>query len=393
MTYAGSDVTLGFALKGNIRLDASTTPCMSASSDTTQEDDINEDELCILTDLHMSSDYNSNSDCQSLGAATLVTFLRREAARIDASLAAEEALQVVEYGCATGGSSLVPLGAIQDSISDRPLRATMNDLPMNDWATLSSTVEPALPEIDFAYAKTSMYNPVSEEATVHLAYSCYAQQWLSGGAPTTLPHGALWANQLARDNEQRKVWEEKSRNDWERFLTLRAKEVLPGGSMVLHIQSSMCDGSLSEGAAVTLQEAKCRMLRDAELTEDEAASIVIPEYMKSPVEILDPLYFGPNARAWSVEQLEYVRMPCPYMEEFGERCKTGCNEPLIVDEIIEKQMRALHAFMDSSLEHCGCKKETIKAFWAHVRAIVDTNPSSLSADWMATFIVLRRLHD
>jgi len=387
----------------NIRLEAARMPALrDAASElagmqgvvestrlTTQEDDINEDDLCILTDLHMSSDYNSNSASQSLGAAMLSTFLRREAARIDASLAAEEALQVVEYGCATGGSSLVPLGAIQDSISNRPLRATMNDLPMNDWATLRSTVEPALPNVDFAYAQTSMYCPVLEEATVHLAYSCFAQHWLSEGAPTTLPHGALWANQLARDNEQRRAWEETSRNDWERFLTLRAKEVLPGGSMVLHIQSSMCDGSLSEGLAVTLQEAKCRMLRDAELTEDEAASIVIPEYPKSPAEILDPLCFGLNAQVWSVEELEYVRMPCPYMEEFGKRS----NESLIGDEIVEKQMRFLHAFMDSSLEDCLGKKETIKAFWAQVRAIADANPSSLSADWMATFIVLRRLHD
>ena len=130
----------------NIRLEAARMPALrDAASElagmqgvvestrlTTQEDDINEDDLCILTDLHMSSDYNSNSASQSLGAAMLSTFLRREAARIDASLAAEEALQVVEYGCATGGSSLVPLGAIQDSISNRPLRATMNDLPMND---------------------------------------------------------------------------------------------------------------------------------------------------------------------------------------------------------------------------------------------------------------------
>ena len=204
-----------------------------------------------------------------------------------------------------------------------------------------------------------------------------------------MPHGALWANQLARDNEQRKVWEETSRNEWERFLTLRAKEVLPGGSMVLRIQSSMCDGGLSEGFAVTLQEAKCRMLRDAELTEDEAASIVIPEYMKSPMEILDPLCFGLNARVWSVKELEHAQMPCPYMEELGERC----NEPLIVDEIVEKQMRFLHAFIDSSLEDCGGKKETIKAFWAHVRAIAGTNPSSLSSRIMATTIVLRRLHD
>ena len=75
-----------------------------------------------------------------------------------------------------------------------------------------------------------MYCPGLEEATVHLAYSCFAQHWLSEGAPTTLPNGALWANQLARGNEQRRAWEETSRNDWERFLTLRAKEVLPGGA-------------------------------------------------------------------------------------------------------------------------------------------------------------------
>ena len=106
-------------------------------------------------------------------------------------------------------------------------------------------------------------------------------------------------------------------------------------------------------------------------------------------EILEPQYFGLNAQVWSVEELEYVRMPCPYMEEFGERS----NESLIGDEIVEKQMRFLHAFMDSSLEDCVGKKETIKAFWAHVRAIAGANPSSLSADWMATFIVLRRLHD
>ena len=181
----------------NIRLDAARMPALrDAASElagmqgvgeptrlTTQEDDINEDDVCIMTDLHMSSDYNSNSASQSLGAARLSTFLRREAARIDASLAAEEPLQVVEYGCATGGSSLVPLGAIQDSISNRPLRATMNDLPMNDWATLRSTVELALPNVDFAYAPTSMYCPGLEEATVHLAYSCFAQHWLSEGAP------------------------------------------------------------------------------------------------------------------------------------------------------------------------------------------------------------------
>ena len=45
--------------------------------------------------------------------------------------------EVCEYGCSTGGSSILPLRSIQDAATGRSLRVSMNDLPMNDWSILN----------------------------------------------------------------------------------------------------------------------------------------------------------------------------------------------------------------------------------------------------------------
>ena len=156
--------------------------------------------------------------------------------------------------------------------------------------------------------------------------------------------------------------------------------------MVFHIQSSMCNGELSEGFAATLQQAKMHMLQIGELTEEMAQYMVLPEFCKSPSEILDPLCSGPNSTRWKVEDLRYMKLPCPYMEEF----KARGHEPSIAEEIVEKQIGFLRAFMDPSLEkYVG--EDTTEAFWAHVRMFADGSPPSLSSDWMGTFFVLHRL--
>ena len=216
----------------------------------------NYDESCAGVDsLCMDSHYNDNSACQASGASKLAKFLSDAARKVDASLPEGVTFKICEFGCATGGSSILPLKAIKEQIAkNRTISATMVDLPSNDWDILKSTVEPAFLEIDFQYKPMSMYGPISDAGTVQLAYSCFAQHWLGNGAPIGLPEGAIWANQLPRDNGYRKAWEEASKRDWEKLLALRAQEVAPGGMMVFHIQSSTSAGELSERFAAFLQQ-------------------------------------------------------------------------------------------------------------------------------------------
>ena len=79
----------------------------------------------------------------------------------------------------------------------------------------------------------------------------------------------------------------------------------------------------------------------------------------------------------------YRRLPCIYMVDV-EKASPSRNE-----EIVEKQIRYLRSFMDSSL-YASIGEEKTEYFWGIVRRMVEGNPEKLRSDIMATFIVLRR---
>ena len=335
--------------------------------------------------LRMSSVYNENSEAQASGAAFLTTFLCRAAASVHASLPQGVPLEICEYGCSTGGSSILPLLSIKNVADDRSLRVSLNDLPMNDWAILKKTVEPMFPDIEFSYKPKSMYGPVTDkEGTLHIAYSCYAQHWLRDGAPTGLPYGALWASQLPFDNPYRRIWEQDSKQQWADLLAQRAREVAAGGMMVFHIESAKCCGKLSQGFSDTLQHAKLAMINNGELSDEEALSMVVPEFSKTPADILAPLVNGPMMQLWEVQELQYQTMPCPYLKEFEAQEKA---DP---EMTCEKLLGFVRAFTETSLVEC-IGEEKLDSFWKHVQRIADNDPKKLSSDNIfGTFISLRR---
>ena len=132
-------------------------------------------------------DYNQHSEVQALAAKELSKLIKKYATKLAEELPANETIQICEYGCATGGSSIAPIRAIKDAMGRRKLILVMNDLPMNDWKNLKKTVEAEFPDINFKYIAKSMYAPITDNASTHLGYSCFAQHWLDNGAPTGLP--------------------------------------------------------------------------------------------------------------------------------------------------------------------------------------------------------------
>ena len=153
--------------------------------------------------------------------------------------------------------------------------------------------------------------------------------------------------------------------------------------MVLHIQSSQCSGDLQEEYAKILQQVKLTMMAEEELSEQEARSMIIPEFLKSPLDILRLLERGSCMTLWEVEEMIYRRLPCKYVEDMNKAT------PSRNEEIVENQIRYLRAFTDSSLYASIGEKKT-EYFWSLVRRMVDGNPEKLDSRSMATFIVLRR---
>ena len=322
-------------------------------------------------------DYNDNSEVQAFAASKLSELIKKSAAKLIENIPVDEAVSVCEYGCATGGSSIAPIRAIEELAGERKIKIVMNDLPMNDWETLRATIETRFPTIDFDYVAKTMYSSINADASIHLGYSCFAQHWLDDGAPTGLPGDALWANQLPINCLERQSWKEISIENWRKKLLLRASEIIPGGRLVIHIHSSLNCGNLSEKFAATLQRAKAQMVADEELSSEQAANLYIPQYCKSPAEIFSILCTPEMSSLWQIEEAHYQQLPCD--EVFDQNN-------------IQRQISFLKGFMDSSLK-ISLNPMQILMFWDHVSQLARSDANSLTTNGMSTFISLKRQED
>ena len=84
-------------------------------------------DTCPVDGLCMDSCYNENSQCQAYCASLLASYIQRAAEKVNADLELPEdqPFKIAEYGCATDGSSNLPLSTIQDCIGSRHLHANM----------------------------------------------------------------------------------------------------------------------------------------------------------------------------------------------------------------------------------------------------------------------------
>ena len=116
--------------------------------------------------------------------------------------------------------------------------------------------------------------------------------------------------------------------------------------------------------------------------------MVIPEYSKSPGEILAPLTSSPNNLLWDIEEIKYCMLPCMYIDKYNARRDDEENLDL-GERIVKEEIEFLRAYSDSSfIDSIGSVMTDL--FWEKVKKFAGNNPQSLSADIMATFVVFQR---
>ena len=345
----------------------------------------------------MTSTYNENSGVQASAAASIMCPMLLKAVKniTTDSLSKNDdnknkgkllPLTIAEYGCATGGSSLAPLNTISSQLDkQREMNVIMNDLPLNDWDVLSETLRPIKHRFrNLVLKKMSMYDSgVAKDNTLHIGYSCFAQHWLSVGFPTDFPLGssAIWPQQLTCD-KTKNVWAKAAMNDWNQFLDRRFDELISGGYVVIIIQASLDDGTLSENNADTLMKVKELMMVERTLSPQEAAKMTMPEYLKTQEEILAPFKRELNISRWDVEEVLLTELDCPNFKKLSSTTTS-------VSEVVKKQIGLCRSFMDSSLT-LAIGEDKVGKFWDRVETFVDDDPSALESNISAVSLMLKK---
>ena len=153
------------------------------------------------------------------------------------------AIGFTDMGCADGGTSLEMWGAVFRAVRDRlPKRAmqlTYTDLPRNDFSQLFRIVHgqtdlPAYADgIDNLYiaaSATSFHKPIVPPGSLHLGFSATASHYVSR-TPCDIPDHV---HMVGASGDVRAAYQRQGARDWEAFLTARARELAPGGRLVLY---------------------------------------------------------------------------------------------------------------------------------------------------------------
>jgi len=202
-------------------------------------------------------------------------------------------LVIADYGSATGRNSAEPVDLLLTAARRRadralPVLVVHDDQPGNDFAALFSTLvgpESYLAAHDCVFACAvgrSFHEQILPEGFVHLGWSSAAVHWLS--VPAAAAPGHLWAPRVPRS-----LFAAHARRDWATFFRQRARELAPGGQLVLAVASADEHGA-SGGDHVL--DAACDAIADlvarGALRGSERDRMTVPMYFRNDAELVEP---------------------------------------------------------------------------------------------------------
>jgi hypothetical protein len=186
--------------------------------------------------------YNQHAAPQAAGAAVALRLLQ-DAARTIALPSGDEPIAIVDYGSSPGFNSIAPMRAAIESLRtrsevERPILVYHQDLPLNDFNALFGVLDRDpqsylrdAPNVFACAIARSFYERVTPDNFVCLGWSSFSAMWLSR-TPMTIP-GHFFPGRAT--GETRDAFEKQAAADWARFLSLRARELRPGGKIVIAV--------------------------------------------------------------------------------------------------------------------------------------------------------------
>jgi hypothetical protein len=240
---------------------------------------------------------------------------------------------VLDLGSSEGGNAIRVMATIVGGLRRRtgqPVQTVYSDLAGNDFNRLFANLEGARRAGLFAAGvypgavAGSFYGPLLPPGTVHLAVSFNAIQWLDRLPTVPLPDAVAYRRPhpprpgLSVSPKVASAFAGQAEQDLLRFLECRARELVPGGKLLLASPGDTDQARVGDGVADVLNDACLDLVAAGRLRREQYERLTIPVYFRTLAELLAPLQReGPPVRgAFAVERAEALEVPTPFVVEF-----------------------------------------------------------------------------
>jgi len=261
--------------------------------------------------------YNRHARIPAGGAGLAMPFLEQAVQRL-ALNGNNHPIVIADYGSSEGKNSLAPLRAAIRGLRvrfgpNRPIQVVHIDQAANDFNSLFDVLhrdpERYLAEDPNTFPSAigrSFYEPVFPPEQVDLGWSSYAAVWLSH-IPALIPGHFL---AVASTGEVRAAFDRQGAEDWRRFLSLRARELRPGGRLVVVLPALNDHGAAGfEPLFNHANAAVAEMVAEGTISADERARMVLGAYPRRRAQLLEPFEPSGPFEGLVVENCELSELP------------------------------------------------------------------------------------
>jgi hypothetical protein len=212
----------------------------------------------------------------------------------------------------------------------QPLQTIYSDLASNNFNQLFANLEEArrtglFPAGVYASAVGgSFYGPLLPPGTVHLATCFNAILWLDRLPVVPMPDCVAYRRPhpprpgMVVSPEATAAFTQQAEQDLVRFLECRARELVPGGKLLLASPGDTDQARVGDGVVEVLNDACLDLVAAGRLKREEYERLTMPCYYRTLAELLAPLERedSPVRGAFAVDRAEVLEVPTPFVVEF-----------------------------------------------------------------------------
>jgi hypothetical protein len=261
--------------------------------------------------------YNLHATIPAGGGNLALPFLEQAVRNVTLD-GGDQPVVIADYGSSQGKNSLAPMRAAIAVLRarlgpDRPIFVVHVDQAANDFNTLFDVLHRdsdryALddPNVFPSAIGRSFYEQVVPRDHVHLGWSSYAAVWLSR-IPTLVPGHFM---PVRSTGDVRAAFEHQGAEDWRYFLSLRARELRPGGRLVVVLPALDDDGAAGlEALFDHANAALAEMVEEGAITADEHAHMVLGTWPRRRRDLLAPFAHEGQFHGLTVERCDLSTLP------------------------------------------------------------------------------------
>jgi hypothetical protein len=319
----------------------------------------------------------------------------------------EQGFSISDMGCADAGTSLTMIGTVIDAVSARApgtaVSVIYTDQPHNDFNALITNVYGLGPfetyldnreQIFPLVSATSFYRQILPHNSLNLGFSATAMHWLSQKVCNISNH----VQAVGAQGSELQAFRNQAHSDWRQILIHRAKELEPGGKLVLINFGTNEEGQyLGNTGGInmfdTFNQIWQSFLDQKRIKNQEYENMTLPQYYNSVEEFSTPLIDPGEAVYQAGLRLDHIDtriVKCPFAEDYTHhRDATRFADEYI--PTIRSWNESIYFNALSTDRPVEERRGIIEDYYDTYKTMVRENPDGHGMDYVHAYMVISKV--